>query len=94
MTLGEVAQAVLAAGLASGLQPISISVRQRRIDLVIRDHRVLIEVVRGIVRIVWVGPSAGDGPLTKDERFPLDDADPAVVDELIRKAIDGGMTPF
>lgn len=93
VTFGEVAQAVLAAAVATDARPITLTIRPRRIDLLVCDHRVVVEVARGVVRVVWVGTPIG-GPATRDPRVALDDADEAVVAAMVGRAIEEGMTPF
>lgn len=94
MTLTDIAHAVLAEALASRVQPVSLTVSAHRLDLVIRDHRVLVEVRHGVLRIVYVCPAPGEGPATRDQRLLLDEASEAVVGAWVRLAIVEGLTPF
>lgn len=94
MTFSEVADAVLDAALAADATPVTLTVRPRRVDVLVRDHRVVVEVVRGVLRVAWVGAPVRGGPATRDERVPLDDADAGVVGEMVRRAVEEGMTPF
>lgn len=88
MTLSEVARAVLEAALAADALPVTLTVRPRHVDVLVRDHRVVVEVVGGVLRVIWVGAPVG-GPATRDRRVTLDDADEAVVGELVRRGIEG-----
>lgn len=94
MTLGEVAQVVLAEALAARVRPVTVTVGRHRVDLIVRDHRVTVEVWRGMLRVVYIHPAPGEGPATRDQRLPLDDAEVVVVGALVRLAIVEGLMPF
>lgn len=94
MTFSEVARAVLDAALAADAHPISLTIRPRRIDLLARDHRVVVDVSGGGLRVVWVSAPVSGGPATRDQRVALDDADAVVVGAMVRRAVDEGLTPF
>lgn len=94
MTLAQVARAVLDAALAADARPVEIRVTKRRVGVVVRDHRVIVEISRGVLRVVWVDPTPGCCPRTRDLRVALDDADEGVVGALVRRAIEEGLTPF
>jgi hypothetical protein len=80
--------------LAEVSHAVALSISGRRVDLVIRDHRVVVEVARGVLRVVWVGAPVGGGPATRDHRVPLDDADEMFVAAMVKGAIEEGLTPF
>ena len=94
MRFADVARAVLESALATTARPLTITVRRRRLDLLVLDHRVVVEVVRGVLRIVWVGAPVGDGPATRDRRIVLDDASNELVREIVGMAVEEGLTPF
>ena len=94
MTPSEVARAVLDAALATGAHPITLTLWPRRIRLLSRDHRVAVEIRGGVLRVVWVGVPVDGRPATRDERLTLDDAEEAVVGEMVRRALEEGRTPF
>lgn len=92
MTPAEVARAVLDAAMATAAHPVTLTVRPRRVDVLVRDHRVVVEVVGGVLRVIWVGAPVG-GPATRDRRVTLDDADSGVVGAMVRRAVGTGRTP-
>ena len=94
MTLADIAHVALAEALAADAHPVTLTVRPCRIDLVVRDHRVIVEIRRGILRVVWVVLPVGMEQATSDERVALDDADTGVVGAMVRRAVDAGLTPF
>lgn len=94
MTPAEIAHAVLSAALAADARPVQITIAGRRVGVVIRDHRVIVEVSGGVLRVVWVHPTPGPGPHTRDLRVALDDADAVVVGAIVSRAIEEGMAPF
>jgi hypothetical protein len=94
MTFTQVARAVLDAALAAEARPVTLTIRPRRVDLVVLDRRVVVEVVRGVLRVVWVAAPVGYGPATTDVRVALDDADETLVAAMVRGAIEEGLTPF
>lgn len=94
MRFADIARAVLESALATTARPVTVTVQRRRLDLLVRDHRVVVEVVRGVLRIVWVGAQVGDGPATRDRRIVLDDASNALVREIVETAVEDGLTPF
>ena len=94
MTLSEIAHVVLAEALAARACAVSVTVRPHRVDAVVYDHRVVVEVRHGILRVAFVHPNPGDGPATRDQRVALDDADAGVVGVMVRGAIAVGLTPF
>lgn len=94
MTLAAIAHVVLAEALATDARPVEIRVTGRRVGLVIRDHRVIVEIVGGVLRVIYVDPTPGPGPHTRVLRVALDDADAGVVAAMVMKAIEEGRTPF
>lgn len=94
MTLTEIARAVLEAALAADARPVEITVTGRRVGVVVCDHRVIVEVSGGVLRVVYVDPTPGPGPHTRDLRIALDDADAGVVGAMVRRAVEEGLTPF
>lgn len=88
MTFEEVARAVLDAALATDARPLTLTVRPRRVDVLVRDHRVVVEVSRGVLRVTWVGAAVGGGRATKDLRVALDDTDEWVVGAMVRRAVE------
>lgn len=94
MTLAEIAHAALGEALAADAHPVTLTVRPRRIDLLVRDRRVVVEVSGGVLRVTWVGAPVGGGPATRDLHVALDDAHEAVVGAMVRRAVEEGMTPF
>jgi hypothetical protein len=60
----------------------------------LKDHKVTVEILRGVIRVHHVDPLAGSGPFTRDQSIPLDDADSQVVGAMVRRAIEAGRTPF
>ncbi len=48
----DIARAVLDAAMETTARPVTLTVRRRRVDLLVLDHRVVVEVVRGVLRIV------------------------------------------
>lgn len=94
MTLSDIAHAVLDAALAADACPVEIRVTGRRVGVVIRDHRVIVEISRGVLRVIYVAPTPGPGPHTRVLRVALDDADAGVVGGMVRRAVEEGMTPF
>lgn len=94
MTLSEIARAVLDAALATDARPVEITVSGRRVGVVIRDHRVIVEICGGVLRVIYVDPTPGPGPHTRLLGVALDDADEAVVGGMVRAAIEEGLTPF
>jgi hypothetical protein len=94
VTFSEVARAVLDAALAADARPVEITVTGRRVGVVVRDHRVIVEISGGVLRVVWVDPTPGCCPRTRDLRVALDDADKGVVGGMVRRAIEEGVTPL
>jgi hypothetical protein len=94
MTIAEIAHVALTEALATRAHPIEMTVHPHRLDLVVQDHRVVVEVWNGVVRVHFVHPSPGDGPATRDQRVRLDDADAEIVGWMVRKAITAALTPF
>lgn len=94
MTPAEIARTVLGAALAVDAHPFTMTVRPRRIDLLVRDHRVVVETSGGVLRVTWVCAPVGSGPATRDQRVALDDADEGVVGRMVGTAIDERRTPF
>jgi hypothetical protein len=92
VTIAEIARAVLEAALAADARPLTLTVRPRRLDLLVRDHRVVVEVSGGVLRVVWVGAAVGGGPATRDRRVALDDADETIVGAMVRRAVEEAMT--
>lgn len=94
MTLSEIARAVLDAALATDARPVEITVTGRRVGVVVRDHRVIVEISGGVLRIVYVDPMPGPGPHTRVLRVALDGADSTLVPAMVTRAIEAGITPF
>lgn len=94
MTLAQVARAVLDAALAADARPVEMTIAGRRVGVVVRDHRVIVEIVGGVLRVVYVDPMPGPGPHTRVLRVALDDADAGVVGAMVRRAVEEGLTPF
>jgi hypothetical protein len=86
----RIARAALDTALAADAHPVTLTVRPRRLDLLVRDHRVVIEIRGGVLRVIWVGAPLGGGPATRERRVPLDDADEAVVGDIVRGAVEEG----
>lgn len=55
-------------------------------------HRVVIEIIRGLVRVVRVPPPWAHGDTPCEQRVPMDDADAGVVAGMVRRAIEGSAT--
>lgn len=94
MRIADVARVVLDAALAADARPVEVTVTGRRVGVVIREHRVIVEVMGGVLRVIYVDPTPGCCPHTRDLRVALDDADEEVVGTMVRRAIAEGLTPF
>lgn len=94
MNLHEIAKVALAEGLTvSPSGRVNLIVTKRRIALVVGDSRVVVDLHRGFVRVVPVPAPGCHGPPPPEQRVPVDDAAPQIVEAMLRRAIEGGRTP-
>jgi hypothetical protein len=94
MNFADVARVTLDVAFATRAYPVSMTVRHNQASILVRDHRVTVELWYGILRVIYVHPAPGDGPATRDARVPMDDADAEVVGAMVRSAVAAGLTAF